>query len=99
LISQSASAQTPTGDTLKIVGRVENSQQAIARAAAALNLHNMVFVEAAVEGPGIPIAVSGNVFQLSGWGAFDGRYLVDTARHRIDRATGYTTAYSARRLE
>jgi uncharacterized protein len=97
-ISQSALATSPTGDTVKIVERVENAQQAAARAAAALRLHNMMFVEAAVEGPGIPIAVSGNIFQLSGWGAFDGRYLIDTARHRIDRATGYTTAYSARRL-
>ena len=99
LISQPVSAPTPTGDTLKIVERVENAQQASARAAAALKLHNMVFVEAAIEGPGIPTAVAGNIFQLSGWGAFDGRYLIDTARHRIDRATGYTTAYSARRLD
>ncbi|HYL59152.1 MAG TPA: contractile injection system protein, VgrG/Pvc8 family [Candidatus Acidoferrales bacterium] len=98
LISQTVTAPSPTGDTVKIVERVENSQQAVARADAALKLHNMVFVEAAIEGPGIPVAVSGNVFQLSGWGAFDGRYLIDTARHRIDRATGYTTAYSARRL-
>ena len=99
LISQSVSAPSPTGDTLKIVGRVETAQQAAARAAAALHLHNMLFVEAAVEGPGIPVAVAGNVVELNGWGALDGLYLIDTARHHVGRATGYTTAYSARRVE
>src|SRR5271154_2958827 len=51
LISQSVSANSPvpTGDTLKIVARCENAQQAMVKAEALLHLHNMVFVDAYLE--------------------------------------------------
>jgi uncharacterized protein len=100
LISQSVSAESPspTGDTLKIVARCENAQQAQVKAEALLHLHNMVLVDASLEGPGTPLLVAGNNVQLSGWGALDGTYLIETARHDLARATGYTTAIAARRI-
>ncbi len=100
LITQSAAADSPspTGDTLKIVARCENAQQALVKAQAALHLHNMVFVDASLEAPGTTVLVAGNNVQLSGWGALDGTYLIETARHHLARATGYSTSIAARRI-
>jgi phage protein D len=89
----------PTTDTLKIVTRSENPQQALVKAQAALDLHNMVFVDASIEGPGNATLVAGNQVLVAGWGALDGAYLIETARHRVTRATGYTTSIEARRIE
>lgn len=100
LISQSATADqaSPTGDTFKIVARCETSQQALVKAAASLHLHNMVLVDASLEGPGTTVLVAGNNVQLSGWGELDGKYLIETAQHHLTRATGYTTSIDARRV-
>jgi len=100
LISQSVSANSPvpTGDTLKIVARCENAQQAMVKAEALLHLHNMVFVDAYLEGPGCTVLVAGNNVQLSGWGALDGTYLIETAQHRLARVAGYSTSIAARRI-
>jgi uncharacterized protein len=100
LITQSvrADSPSPTGDTLKIVARCENAQQAQVKAEALLHLHNMVFVDASIEGPGNPVLVAGNNVQLSGWGELDGTYLIETARHHLARASGYSTSIAARRV-
>lgn len=100
LITQSVSADSPspTGDSLKIVARCENSRQAQLKAAALLHLHNMVFIDASLEGPGNTVLVAGNNALLSGWGALDGTYLIETAQHRLSRASGYTTSIAARRV-
>jgi len=100
LIAQSvpASSPSPTTDSLKIVARCENANQAQVKAEALLHLHNMVFVDASIEGPGNPVLVAGNNVQLSGWGALDGTYLIETARHHLARASGYTTSIAARRV-
>jgi len=100
LITQSVSADppAPTGDTLKIVARCENAQQAQVKAEASLHLHNMVFVDASLEAPGTTVLVAGNNVQLSGWGALDGTYLIETAKHHLARATGYSTSIAARRV-
>ena len=100
LITQSVPADetSPTGDTLKIVARCENAQQAQVKAEAALHLHNMVLVDASIEGPGNPMLVAGSNVQLSGWGVLDGKYLIETAKHQMARATGYRTSIAARRV-
>ena len=100
LISQSVAgdAASPTNDTLKIVARCENAEQAQVKAAAALHLHNMLLVDASIEGAGNVMLVAGNSVQLSGWGALDGKYLIETAKHQIGRAMGYTTSIAARRI-
>jgi phage protein D len=61
-------------------------------------LHNMVSVDASLEGPGNAGLVAGNNVQLSGWGALDGKYLIETAQHRLGRAAGYSTSIAARRV-
>jgi hypothetical protein len=100
LITQAVPANetSPTNDTLKIVARCENAQQAQVKAEASLHLHNMVLVDASIEGPGNPVLVAGSNVQLSGWGALDGKYLIETAKHQVARATGYKTSIAARRV-
>jgi len=100
LITQSVSADqpSPSGDTLKIVARCETTRQAQVKAEASLHLHNMVLVDASIEGPGNPALVAGINVQLSGWGALDGKYLIETVRHHLARATGYRTSIAARRV-
>jgi uncharacterized protein len=58
----------------------------------------MVFVDASIEGPGNTVLVAGSNVQLCGWGALDGTYLIETAKHHLARATGYTTSIAARRV-
>jgi uncharacterized protein len=100
LITQSVAADQPSssGDTLKIVARCETPRQAQVKAEASLHLHNMMLVDASIEGPGNAALVAGSNVQLSGWGALDGKYLVETAKHHLARATGYRTSIAARRV-
>jgi len=100
LITQSVAADqpSPSGDTLKIVARCETAQQAQVKAEASLHLHDMVLVDVSIEGPGNAALVAGSNVQLSGWGALDGKYLIETAKHHLARATGYRTSIAARRI-
>ncbi len=93
-----APAAVRSADNLKIVTRVENGTQAFVKANAAMHIHNMTFVEASIDGPGRPELVAGGNVQVAGWGALDGIYQIETARHRIARASGYTTSIAARRV-
>jgi phage protein D len=99
LIAQnvSASTATPTGDTLKIIARCENAAQAALRASAALNRQNQAFFSARLVGPGNPALSAGCNVLLSGWGMLDGIYLIETARHLLDREHGYSTEIEALR--
>ncbi len=91
-------APAPIGDTLKIVTRCENAAQAALKANAAFHRHNMLFTTVSLVLPGAPILAAGSALLLSGWGAFDGTYLIEVARHELSRGRGYTTAIEARRL-
>jgi uncharacterized protein len=55
-------------------------------------------VDASIEGPGNAALVAGSNVQLSGWGVLDGKYLIETAKHHLARATGYRTSIAARRI-
>jgi len=48
--------------------------------------------------PGSTAISAGNTIALSGWGSFDGLYLLETARHSLSRRTGYVTEVHARRV-
>lgn len=100
LLTQTVTANppAPTGDTLKIATRCENGQQALRLAEAALHAHNREFVEANLALPGSSKLAAGSNVALSGFGAFDGIYLIHRARHRLDRAAGYSTEVEARRV-
>jgi len=86
------------GDTLKLAARCENGQQALERAGAALHEANRLLVTGHLVAPGTTLLVAGNNVDLSGWGAMDGTYLIERARHHLSRATGYLTEVDVRRV-
>ncbi len=100
LVFQSAAALAPipTGDLLKVVSRCENGQQALLKAQAALSAQNMWFIDASLTMPGSIAMASGITIELSGFGEFDGIYVVLVARHRLERAHGYSTDIEVSRV-
>ncbi|MGH7842976.1 MAG: phage late control D family protein [Candidatus Binataceae bacterium] len=100
LITQSLSGTPlpPTGDTVKLVERCENSAQALLKAQSLLHELNSRQRTASVTTPGSTRLAAGNVITLSGFGVNDGSYLIEVARHRLTRSTGYTTEVAAREL-
>lgn len=93
-----ATPAPPTGDTLKLAARCENGQQALLKAQSALHGANMLQTAAGLELPGNPALCAGNTATVGGFGAHDGIYLIEIARHRVSRASGYTTAVQLRRV-
>jgi len=93
-----AEPAAPTGDTLKVLTRCENGQEAMVKAQAALHLDNRLFVTVHLVTPGTASLVAGVNVVLSGWGNLDGTYLVEIARHHLSLAHGYTTEIEARRV-
>ena len=100
LIAQTVTAteSIPTGDVLKVSPRCENGQQALLKAQAALDSQNLFFIEGVIVMPGSTAMASGSNLVLSGFGEFDGIYMTTAARHRVDRARGYTTQLEVRRV-
>lgn len=98
----SALAQDPnanSSDTLKIVERIENQQQATLRAQAHLHSANMQQIKMEVMMPGTMLYRAGNTvaFDQASWGPFfqGAIFFVQEAKHRLDRS-GYTTTLELR---
>ena len=100
LVTQSVAeaAGTPTGDTLKLVMRCENGQQAALKAVSALRAANMVRTHASITTVGGTVYAAGSTMTIVGFGFNDGKYLIESARHRLERTTGYTTDLMMRRV-
>ncbi|MGH7863502.1 MAG: phage late control D family protein, partial [Candidatus Binataceae bacterium] len=96
--SAKAASAVATGDSVKVIARVEDAQQAALKAAAALHEANMKQVTAVIGLPGATRLVAGNNVEVAGFGEMDGKYLIEIARHRLERRTGYTTEIEARRV-
>jgi phage protein D len=95
---QVGAPQPATGDTLKLEERCENGPQALLKAQSRLHDVNSLQRTVRLVTPGSTTLAAGNVVTLSGFGVNDGGYLIETARHRLARATGYTTEIQARQL-
>jgi uncharacterized protein len=96
LYTQTATGSSPTGDTLHLVRRCENGQQASLKAAAELHRHNMLQTTAEITMPGNTQMAAGARITVSGWGNYDSDYLIQTARHKLARGSGYTTEIELR---
>ncbi|MDO8431780.1 MAG: contractile injection system protein, VgrG/Pvc8 family [Candidatus Binatus sp.] len=94
-----ADRPVPTGDVLKLQQRAENGQQAKQLAIAALHRNNMNETTGSLAMPGNVAMASGNIVDISGFGQFDSRFLITTARHRLERSSGYTTELEVRSVE
>jgi phage protein D len=82
-----------------LVVRCENGQQATLKAMSALHATNMVRTSATCTAVGSTVYAAGNAITMSGFGFNDGKYLIEAARHRLERATGYTTELTMRRID
>jgi phage protein D len=101
LLSQTVAATQATfaGDTLKLVVRCENGQQAALKAMSALHARNMSRATAIFTAVGSTAYAAGNNVAIAGFGFNDGNYLIEAARHRLERTTGYTTELTMRRTD
>ncbi len=89
----------PTSDTLTLTVRCENGQQASLKATSALHNANESRTTACFTASGETFYSAGNNLTITGCGVNDGKYLIERARHRLERATGYTTEFDARRVD
>ena len=82
---------------LEVRAKVKSVGEAKALAEKRLRLHNRFSKTAKFVFPGDPALLAGNTVLLEDWGAFDGKYLISQAVHKVDGG-GYTTAIQVRRV-
>jgi phage protein D len=80
-----------SSDTLKKTAKVKDKATAQVKADAGLNKARLEQVTGSVTIPGNPAIVAGLMIGIEGLGKLSGKYLVQCARHQIDRGGGYTT--------
>ena len=86
------------GDILKINERVENKEQAIAKARAHLKAKNKMQTEGRIVVIGNPKLVAGSNIEVTGLYVLNGKYHIESAKHTISRTEGYKTELEVRRI-
>lgn len=81
---------------LEIRQKVGSVAEAQALAHKMLRLHNKYEFEASFTFPGNPKLAAGNTVELSGFGAWDGKFMIKQAKHSLSH-NGYTTTVSLRK--
>ncbi len=87
------------GDTLSIRERVENLEQARVKAKEQLRRENSSRIEIELDMEGSVILAAGVNFKLNGFRKFDGKYMIESVRHRLDKRSGYRSNVKGRRIE
>lgn len=90
-------ADAKNNQQLEITAKVSSIAEAKELAAKRLRLHNKYSRTATFTFPGDPGKVAGVTAMLEGWGAWDGKYIVKTAKHTTG-GSGYTTQTVLRRV-
>ena len=91
------SGQSTSSDTLKLSSR--GSKAAVqAKTQAALEAANLQQTAGDLSVPGNPKLVAGTTFELADCGKLSGKYLVESARHRLDRGGGYVAELEVKRV-
>jgi uncharacterized protein len=98
IANQAVDSTAPTGDDLHIVARCETPQQAQLKAQSALHDANMMQVTGRIETEGTTLLAAGVNLAIQGFGNFDGKYHIESSKHRLERSTGYTTEVEVRKL-
>lgn len=88
-----------SSDDLEIRSRVENKQQAEAKAKHALDKGNTAGVGGDISIPGNLLFLSGNNFQFNGIGNFSGIYHIVESTHSVDPGGGYSTSGQIKRVK
>lgn len=91
-------AMPASSDTLRVTSRAGSKAGVESKARAALENTNLQQTSGSVTVIGNPKLVAGNTFDLAECGRFAGKYLSESARHRLDRSGGYTTELEIKRV-
>ena len=83
------------GQCLKIYQKVTSVAEAKRLAEKMLRLYNKYELQASFTFPGNPKLLAGCTVMLSGWGAWDGKYVIRQASHKVDHS-GYVTQIALR---
>jgi len=90
------SKDSKSGQCLEISSKVSSVAEANTLAAKMLRLHNKYEKSAQFTLPGNPTLVAGLTVVLKGWGGWNGKYIIKTAKHTV--SNGYTTQITLRRV-
>ncbi|WP_237172158.1 phage late control D family protein [Pandoraea norimbergensis] len=91
------SGQSASGDTLKFSAR--GSKAALqTKTQAALDAANLQQTAGNITLHGNPKLVAGTTVELANCGKLSGKYLVESAHHRLERGAGYTTELEIKRV-
>jgi len=90
-------AKSKHNQTLEISAKVNNAAEAQTLAYKYMRLKNKYEYTAVFTLPGNPDLVAGVTIQLSNWGAWDGKYIINEARHTLNNS-GYTTQIRLRHV-
>ncbi|MBQ4779978.1 phage protein D [Pectobacterium versatile] len=87
---KSAGAET-SADTLKVNVRAADASGAKMKTDAALDAHNEKQQKGSMTLMGSPQLAAGNKVELVSFGQLSGHWLIESARHVLERGSGYTT--------
>ena len=90
-------ADSSTNQQLEISAKVTSTSEAKALAAKCLRLYNKYECTATFTFPGDTRLVAGVTVMLSGWGLWDGKYIIKSAKHTVSH-NGYQTQITLRRV-
>lgn len=82
---------------LEITAKVDSIAEAEALAQKRLKMQNKYELTASFTLPGDPTLCAGTTVRLDGWGCWDGKYMIKTAKHSVS-ASGYTTQIDLRKV-
>lgn len=98
VVSEVKDDRVASGDTLKLSGRSASKATAEAKGRAALDEANQQQTAGSLTLQGNPKLVAGVTFDLADCGKLSGKYLIESARHHLDRGGGYVTELEVKRV-
>lgn len=90
-------ADAKNNQQLEVTAKVADKAEAKALAEKLLRKHNRYAKTATFTMPGNPVLVAGVTVMLERWGAWDGKYIINQAKHTVD-GSGYTVQVKLRRV-
>ena len=92
------SGQQVSADTHKMSARAGSKATAQVKAQAALDASNLQQTAGSMATTGNTKLVAGNTVDLQRCGKLGGKYLIESARHRMERGSGYITELEIKRV-
>lgn len=89
-------AEAKNNQRLEVSAKVSSIAEAKALAEKQLRLRNKYAKTVSFTLPGNPLLVAGITVALSGWGLWDGKYIIKQAVHAVGGSDGYTVQIKAR---